>query len=225
MTNRGPLITLGSVVLLGGILLATNQAIAKPEGPAPAHPVAAARPSAPLHALFEGRNSGNEETVAIEVNGSKADALLNANRSGAVTLRGSVTGSRIVLSGPSGAAVRPVLDRPPAPILGPDRDPAHGPGGGALHLRPGVPDLLDSLAHTFGARLLLLRRVRGQDAEPHLARLDATMGSSGTRRYRLPRADRRVADLVPVALHERGMALLTIRVRLPIAKGEAPCSI
>src|SRR5215472_12116032 len=155
MTNRGPLITLGSVVLLGGILLATNQAIAKPEGPAPAHPVAAAKPSAPLHALFEGRNSGNEETVAIEVNGSKADALLNANRSGAVTLRGSVTGSRVVLSGP-------VLDRPPAPILGPDRDPAHGPGGGALHLRPRVPDLLDSRAHTFSARLLLLRRVRGQ---------------------------------------------------------------
>jgi hypothetical protein len=105
MTNRGPLLTLGSVVLLGGILLATNQAIAKPEGPAPAHPAAAAKPSAPLHALFEGRSSGNEETVAIEVNGGKADALLNANRSGAVTLRGSVTGSKIVLSGPGGAAV------------------------------------------------------------------------------------------------------------------------
>lgn len=43
--------------------------------------------------------------MAIEVNGSKADALLNANRSGVVTLRGSVTGSKIVLSGPGGAAV------------------------------------------------------------------------------------------------------------------------
>ena len=64
---------MGSVVLLGGILLATNQAIAKPESPAPAHPVAAAKPSAPLHALFEGRSSGKEETVAIEVNGSKAE--------------------------------------------------------------------------------------------------------------------------------------------------------
>jgi hypothetical protein len=109
MTNRGPLITLGSAVLLGGILLATNQAIAKPEGPAPAHPAAAAKPSAPL--------------------------------------RGSV----------------------------------------------------------------------------NLAQLNATMCSPATRRYGLPRADRRVADLVPVALHEQGMALLTMRVRLPIAKGEAPC--
>jgi hypothetical protein len=105
MTNRGPLITLGSVVLLGGILLATNQAIAKPEGSVTGHAVAAAKPSPPLHALFEGRSSGNEETVAIAVNGSKADALLNANRSGTVTLHGSVTGSKIVLSGPGGAAV------------------------------------------------------------------------------------------------------------------------
>jgi len=191
------------VVLLGGILLATNQAIAKPEGPAPAHPVAAAKPSAPLHALFEGRNSGNEETVAIEVNGSKADALLNANRSGAVTLRGSVTGSRIGLSGPGGAAVTATISG--AAVFG--TVTALGgrsfPSSAALSPRP---------AGVFRA-------------EPHLARLNATMGSSGTRRYRLPRADRRVADLVPVALHERGMALLTIRVRLSIAKGEAPCSI
>jgi hypothetical protein len=108
---------------------------------------------------------------------------------------------------------------------GPDRDPAHGPGGGgALHLRAGIPDLLDARAYPLDTRMLLLRRVRGQDAEPDLARLNAPMGSPGTRRYGLPRVDRRVADLVPMALHEQGVALLTMRVRLPIAKGEAPCS-
>jgi hypothetical protein len=63
------------------------------------------KPSAPLHALSEGRSSDHVETVAIEVNGSKADALLNADRGGTVTLRGSVTGIKIVLSGPGGAAV------------------------------------------------------------------------------------------------------------------------
>jgi hypothetical protein len=126
---------------LSGILLATNQAIEKPEGPAPAHPAAAAKPSAPVHALFERRSSGNEEQNVA------------------------------------------------APL-----------------------ERLGDREH------------RGQDAEPHLARLNATMGSPATRRYGLPRADWRVADLVPVALHEQGMALLTVRVRLPIAKGEAPCS-
>ena len=47
--------------------------------------------------------------MAIEVNGSKADALLNASRSGAVTLRGSVTGSKIVLSGPGGVLIHSAL--------------------------------------------------------------------------------------------------------------------
>lgn len=110
MTSRGPLITLGSVVLLGAILLATNSAVAKPEAPtASAHQAAASRPSAPLHALYEGRSSGNEETVAIAINGRKADALLNANRSGAVTVQGTVAGTRIVLTGPGGAAVNATI--------------------------------------------------------------------------------------------------------------------
>jgi hypothetical protein len=111
MSNRGPLITLGSVVLLGGIFLATNSAVAKPEAPAatPAHQAAASRPSIPLHALYEGRSSGNEETVAIEINGRKADALLNANRSGAVTVQGTVSGTRVVLTGAGGAAVNATI--------------------------------------------------------------------------------------------------------------------
>jgi hypothetical protein len=111
MTSRGPLITLGSVALLGGIFLATNAAAAKPEAPAvaSAHQAAATRPAIPLHALYEGRSSGNEETVAIEVNGRKADALLNANRSGAVTVQGTVSGTRIVLTGPGGAAVNATI--------------------------------------------------------------------------------------------------------------------
>lgn len=56
-------------------------------------------PSAPLHARFEGR-SGSEETVAIEVSGSKADPLPNANpkRRGHAARLG-------VLSGPGGAAI------------------------------------------------------------------------------------------------------------------------
>lgn len=76
----------------------------KPEGPRlrVRLPPPSRRPAA---CLFEGRSSGKEETVAIEVNGSKAGTLLNANRSGAVTLRGSESGSKIVLSGPGGAAV------------------------------------------------------------------------------------------------------------------------
>jgi Family of unknown function (DUF6529) len=50
--------------------------------------------------------------------------------------------------------------------------------------------------------------------------LNAPMGSPGTWRYGLPRADRRVADLVRVAVHQQGMALLTMRVGLPVTKGE-----
>jgi hypothetical protein len=48
-------------------------------------------------------------------------------------------------------------------------------------------------------------------ATRYLARHDATMGSSGTWRYGLPRADRRVGDLLPMAVHQDGMALLTLR--------------
>jgi hypothetical protein len=54
MTNRGSLITLGSMVLLGGILPTTSRAIAEPGGRAPAHPIAAAKLSAPLHGSLTG---------------------------------------------------------------------------------------------------------------------------------------------------------------------------
>lgn len=91
MNRRGPLLTLGAIVVLGGVLLAANTRAAPPR--------AAAAPQVPLHALFVGRSSGNEVTVAIAVNGRKAAAQVTAAAGDEVVLAGTVRGASIALSG------------------------------------------------------------------------------------------------------------------------------
>jgi len=108
MSRRGPLITLGSVVLLALILFVTNSRVAKPSNTA----VGARAAPAPLHALFAGRSSGNEVTVAIAVNGRKAAAELNAGQRGEASLQGSVTGNRIALTGSNGAGLAGSISGP-----------------------------------------------------------------------------------------------------------------
>jgi hypothetical protein len=93
MTRRGPLITLGAIVVFGGILLLANTTAGPP------HAAAAGTPPTPSHALFAGRSSGNEVTVAIAVNGRKAAAQVSAAPGDEAVLQGTVTGSRISLSG------------------------------------------------------------------------------------------------------------------------------
>jgi hypothetical protein len=94
MTRRGPLITLGCIVVFGGILLVANTTSSPPH--AAAHTTAP-----PSRALFAGRSSGNEVTVAIAVNGRKAAAQVSVASGGEAVLRGTVTGGRISLSGKS----------------------------------------------------------------------------------------------------------------------------
>ena len=101
MDRRGPLITLGSVVAFAGILLAVNIRIGTPDNTAARVRVAAAA----LHALFAGRSSGNEVTVAIAINGHKAAADLNAGQRGEALLQGSVTGTQVTLTGHNGAGL------------------------------------------------------------------------------------------------------------------------
>lgn len=117
MTRWGPLITLGCVVLLGGILLAANSTAAKPPGYAatraastPAGTRAAGTPapgrSTPaLQALYAGRSSGGQASVAIAINGRRAAASIYVGAHVERTLQGSVTGDRIVLAGRAGAGL------------------------------------------------------------------------------------------------------------------------
>jgi hypothetical protein len=99
MTRRGPLITLGSIVVFGGILLAANATAAPPHAAAARAPAA---PRGPLHALFAGRSSGNEVTVTIAVNGRKAAAQVSGGAGNAAVLQGTVTGTEISVSGGNG---------------------------------------------------------------------------------------------------------------------------
>ncbi len=107
MRKRGPLITLACVVILALIFLWANTLVAKPGSTAAAAkttaPAAApAATAAPLHALYAGRSSGDQVTVAIAINGAKAAADLNAGQASEVSLQGSVHGSDITLSGGDG---------------------------------------------------------------------------------------------------------------------------
>ena len=102
MSRRGPLITLGSVVILAVIFLwantvagksATSTAAASRDVRCPAArrcPATSSAPAAPLHALYAGRSSGDEVTVAIAINGRKAAADLNSGQASEVSLQGSV---------------------------------------------------------------------------------------------------------------------------------------
>ena len=116
MSRWGPLITLGSVVVLGGLLLAVNstagkQAGATPTGAASTAGQARATPTA-LHALYAGRSSGGQAAVAIAINGDKAAADLQVGRSVERTLQGSVTGNQIALTGRDGASLTGSISGP-----------------------------------------------------------------------------------------------------------------
>jgi hypothetical protein len=99
MTRRGPLLTLGAIVVFGVILLLANTTAAPPPAAA-AH--AAAAPRALSHALFVGRSSDDTVTVAIAVNGRKAAAHLHAPGGEEDALQGKVTGTQLALSGSDG---------------------------------------------------------------------------------------------------------------------------
>jgi len=111
MSRQGPLLTLGSVVVVAGLFLYGNAVAGKP-GSAPtatSTPTATATSStapassAPLHALYAGRSSGDQVTIAIAINGKKAAADLNAGLASEVSLQGSVTGNVVTLTSSSGA--------------------------------------------------------------------------------------------------------------------------
>ena len=107
MTRQGPLITLGSVLVLSVVFLLANTQAAKPgstvaSGPAAPTATAPATTSAPLHALYAGRSSGDQVTVAIAINGHKAAADLTAGQLSDVSLQGSVNGSKFTLTSQNG---------------------------------------------------------------------------------------------------------------------------
>jgi hypothetical protein len=108
MSRQGPLLTLGSVVVVAGLFLYGNAVAAKPGKTPAAVPTPAATSSAapassaPLHALYAGRSSGDQVTIAIAINGKKAAADLNAGLASEVSLQGSVTGNLVTLTSSSG---------------------------------------------------------------------------------------------------------------------------
>ena len=103
------MITLGSVLVLALIfLLANTEAVKSPgtaasatasPGPAPGATTTA------LHALYAGRSSGDQVTMAIAVNGRKAAAFLNPGLASEVSLQGSANGGRVTLTGPGGVTL------------------------------------------------------------------------------------------------------------------------
>jgi hypothetical protein len=119
MSRRGPLITLGAVVVLAVIFLWANTLVPKPGATSTASTstgtgTAARTPPASVvsHALYAGRSSGNEVTVAVAINGHKADAFLNPGLSSQVLLQGSVTGDRVTLTGRGGVGLTGTLSGP-----------------------------------------------------------------------------------------------------------------
>lgn len=125
VTRRGPLITLGTVAVLAVIFLWANTLVAKPASTAA--PASATSPPAAwgasasaaatsaaatsasstsagtaLHALYAGRSSGNEVTVAIAINGKKAAADLNAGLASEVSMQGSVSGNEVTMTTQNG---------------------------------------------------------------------------------------------------------------------------
>jgi hypothetical protein len=108
MTRTGPLITLGSVLVLAVVFLLANTQVGKPGSAvaaATATATATAAPpatSAPLHALYAGRSSGDQVTVAIAINGHKVAADLNAGKASEVSLQGSVSAGKFTLTSQNG---------------------------------------------------------------------------------------------------------------------------
>ena len=122
MARRGPLVTLGVVVLLAVIFLWANTLVAKPgsaAAPAAAGATSAGTATAgtasagiAVHALYAGRSSGDQVTVAIAVNGRKAAADLNAGLASEVSLQGTVNGSRVTMTAQNGIALHGSLSGP-----------------------------------------------------------------------------------------------------------------
>jgi hypothetical protein len=125
MSTRGPLITLGSVVVLAVALLWVNAlagpttptsssslgapASTGPSSPSPAPPAEAA-PSptaepAAVQTVYAGRTGGGEATVAVAVNGDRAAAYLCDGTRIETWLQGSMTGDQVVLTGRDTAAL------------------------------------------------------------------------------------------------------------------------
>jgi hypothetical protein len=125
MSTRGPLITLGSVVVLAVALLWVNAlagpttptsssslgapASTGPSSPSPAPPAEAA-PSptaepAAVQAVYSGKTGGGEATLAVAVNGDRAAAYLCDGTRIETWLQGSVTGDQVVLTGRDTAAL------------------------------------------------------------------------------------------------------------------------
>jgi len=117
MSRPAPLITLGSVLVLALVFLLANTQATKPGGTAAAAgttPAASAGATqaasagttpAPQHALYTGRSSGDQVTMAIAINGAKAAADLNPGEASEVSLQGSVSGGRVTLTSPNGVAL------------------------------------------------------------------------------------------------------------------------
>jgi hypothetical protein len=105
MTRRGPLITLGAVLVLAVIFLWANTLVAKPASTAVPTPAPWTPAGAAPQVLYAGRSSGDQVTVAITVTGRQAAAELNAGLASQVSLRGSVNGSQVTLTGQNGAVL------------------------------------------------------------------------------------------------------------------------
>jgi hypothetical protein len=123
MTRRGPLVTLCAVIVLAVIFLWANTLVAKPgsaatsasvtspwatSSPSTAAPSTAAPATAAgttLHALYAGRSSGDQVTVAIAINGGKAAADLNAGLASEVSMQGSVSGGRVTMAAKNGVSL------------------------------------------------------------------------------------------------------------------------
>lgn len=109
MSRRAPLVTLGSILVLALIfLLANTQVVAKPGATSATSAAAGPTPAATstaLHALYAGRSSGDQVTVAIAINGRKAAAFLNPGLASEVSLQGSASGGRVTLTSPNGVGL------------------------------------------------------------------------------------------------------------------------
>jgi hypothetical protein len=123
MTRRGPLLTLCVVVVLAAIFLWANTLVAKPGSAAVSAGATSAGSTSPwetsapsasatsaastsagstVHALYAGRSSGDEVTVAIAINGAKAAADLNAGLASEVSMQGSVSGDEVTMTTKNG---------------------------------------------------------------------------------------------------------------------------
>jgi hypothetical protein len=127
MARRGPILTLSAVIVLAVIFLWANTLVAKPgsaaapaaatsspatspwDTAAPSTSASAASTGTALHALYAGRSSGDEVTVAIAVNGSKAAADLNAGLPSEVSMQGSVSGDEVTMTAKNGIGLEGYL--------------------------------------------------------------------------------------------------------------------